>query len=68
MMDDEGIVVGIEHIEELYKKGVENISKSHSGLVKNNIIILVNGDGRLGYSEYEPYNCIHVGAGIFILY
>ena len=63
MMDDDGTVVGIEHIKELYYKGFSNISKSHSNLIKNKKIILAHGDGRLGCKEYAPYNCIHVGAG-----
>ena len=62
MMEDKGTVVGIEHIGELYKKGIENISKSHSDLIKEGKIILKEGDGRKGFSEYAPYNCIHVGA------
>ncbi len=62
MMNDEGTVVGIEHISELYKKGVENVSKSHKKLIEEGKIILKEGDGRLGYKENSPYNCIHVGA------
>jgi protein-L-isoaspartate(D-aspartate) O-methyltransferase len=64
MMDDKGTVVGIEHIKQLYKLGIENISKSHSNLINEKIIILINGDGRLGCNELKQYNCIHVGAGI----
>jgi protein-L-isoaspartate(D-aspartate) O-methyltransferase len=62
MMDDQGTVVGIEHIPELYKKGVENISKSHQKLIDGGKIILKEGDGRKGVEEFSPYNCIHVGA------
>jgi protein-L-isoaspartate(D-aspartate) O-methyltransferase len=63
MMNDEGLVVGIEHIPQLYKFGLENISKSHYELIKNKNIILVEGDGRKGYAAEAPYDCIHVGAG-----
>ncbi len=62
-MSDQGIVVGIEHIPQLYSFGLENISKSHSQLLDDKKIILVEGDGRLGYKEQALYNCIHVGAG-----
>jgi protein-L-isoaspartate(D-aspartate) O-methyltransferase len=62
MMEDKGTVVGIEHIPELYKKGVENVSKSHKNLVDEGKIILKEGDGREGVIDYAPYNCIHVGA------
>jgi protein-L-isoaspartate(D-aspartate) O-methyltransferase len=64
MMNDEGITVGIEHINELYETGLKNIQKSHSDLLKTNKIILAMGDGRNGYPDLAPYNCIHVGAGM----
>jgi protein-L-isoaspartate(D-aspartate) O-methyltransferase len=64
MMNDEGIAVGIEHINELYEKGLKNIQKSHIDLLKSNRVILALGDGRKGYPDLAPYNCIHVGAGI----
>lgn len=62
MMEDTGKVVGVEHIPELYKKGLENLSKSHKKLIDDGTIILKESDGRNGYSEYSPYDCIHVGA------
>jgi protein-L-isoaspartate(D-aspartate) O-methyltransferase len=62
MMEDQGIVVGVEHIPELYKKGFENLSKSYSNLLKEGKIILKEADGRLGSEENAPYDCIHVGA------
>ncbi len=63
MMNDQGLVIGIEHIPELYEKSIKNISKNHKNLLDEKKIVLVNGDGRKGYKEYAPYNCIHVGAG-----
>ena len=62
MMDDKGLVVGIEHMKELYEFGKKNIMKSHSNLIKEGKIKLVMGDGRKGYKENAPYDCIHVGA------
>ena len=62
MMDDNGLVVGIEHMEDLYIFGEKNIMKSHSNLIKEGKIKLVKGDGRKGYKENGPYDCIHVGA------
>ena len=62
MMDDNGLVVGIEHMEDLYIFGETNIMKSHSNLIKEGKIKLVKGDGRKGYKENGPYDCIHVGA------
>jgi len=64
MMNDQGLVVGIEHIKELYEQANKNIAKSNTNLIKNKRIILEEGDGRLGYKPFAPYNVIHVGAGI----
>lgn len=65
MMHDQGLVVGIEHIKELYEQAKKNISKSNDELFKSKRIILIEGDGRLGFKQMAPYNVIHVGAGIF---
>ena len=62
MMNDTGVVVGIEHISGLFEIGQKNINKNHSDLVKQGKIVLVNGDGRKGYKEKAQYNAIHVGA------
>ena len=61
MMGDKGITVGIEHIQELCEFAKKNISKNHRYLLESEKIILIQGDGRLGYEELGPYNCIHVG-------
>ena len=62
MMNDEGCVVGIEHMKELYNFGIQNISKHHKNLLDNKKIKLVLGDGRIGYKQESPFDCIHVGA------
>ena len=62
MMNDEGTVVGIEHMKELYDFGIKNISKHHKNLLDSKKIKLILGDGRIGYSKEAPYDCIHVGA------
>ena len=62
MINDTGIVVGIEHIKELYEFGEKNIQKHHKNLLDSKKIILVNEDGRKGYKAYAPYKVIHVGA------
>jgi protein-L-isoaspartate(D-aspartate) O-methyltransferase len=62
MMNDSGIVVGVEHIPQLYKLSLENINKNHSNLLKEGKVILKNSDGRLGCKDYAPYKAIHVGA------
>ena len=62
MINDSGKVIGIEHIDELYKKSIENIKKHHSNLIDNKNIILLNADGRNGVKDYAPFKVIHVGA------
>ena len=62
MMNDRGTVVGIEHIEQLCDFAHRNICKHHQKLLDEKKIILIKGDGRLGFKQLGPYNCIHVGA------
>ena len=62
MMNDKGIAVGIEHIQELCEFANKNISRSHKKLIDEKRVVLIQGDGRLGCKQYAPYNCIHVGA------
>ena len=62
LMNDSGLVVGIEHIPELVELSEKNIKKSHENLLKTGRIRIVEGDGRLGCPAYAPYNAIHVGA------
>ncbi len=62
MMNDSGVVVGVEHIEELYNMSIKNIKKHHSNLLKEGKVILKNCDGRYGFKDMAPYKAIHVGA------
>ena len=62
MINDSGLVVGIEHIDQLYEKSIDNISKHHKNLLDEKKIILLNEDGRKGIKKYAPFKVIHVGA------
>ncbi|CAB4394621.1 unnamed protein product [Rhizophagus irregularis] len=62
MVGPEGKVVGIEHIKELVNMSKKNIQKDRPDLLESQRIILIHGDGREGYPEEAPYDCIHVGA------
>ena len=62
MTNDTGLVVGVEHMPELYNLGIQNVKKHHSNLLTNKKIIFVNEDGRSGCKKYGPYKAIHVGA------
>jgi protein-L-isoaspartate(D-aspartate) O-methyltransferase len=65
MMDRQGTVVGVDHIEGLVQDSINNLNKHYSQQLKDDSIIMKCGDGRLGCSELAPYNAIHVGAGTY---
>lgn len=46
---------------------LKNVSKSKQSLIQSGRVVLVTGDGRLGYPEYAPYDAIHVGAAAAVL-
>lgn len=59
-----GTVIGIDHIQALTDLAITNTRKSADGkeLLDNKRVIFVTGDGRKGYAQEAPYDCIHVGA------
>lgn len=58
-----GTVVGIEHIPVLTAFAESNIRADGLGAaLDGQVVVLVTGDGRLGYPEKGPYQAIHVGA------
>lgn len=57
-----GKVVGIDHIAELVELSKANIMKGNADLLKDERVVMVTGDGRLGYPKEGPYDAIHVGA------
>ena len=61
---ENGVAVGIDHIDELVQLSVDNVNKSAetAKLLKSGQLQLVVGDGRLGYEKFAPYDAIHVGA------
>ncbi|KAI8149672.1 protein-L-isoaspartateD-aspartate O-methyltransferase [Fennellomyces sp. T-0311] len=62
MVGPEGRVIGIEHIHELVEISDRNVRKQHADWVESGRVKFVAGDGRQGYPEESPYDCIHVGA------
>ncbi|KAH9996723.1 protein-L-isoaspartate O-methyltransferase [Russula compacta] len=58
------VVVGIEHIPALTALAERNIRADGLGAAIDDeqAIVLVTGDGRLGYASKGPYDAIHVGA------
>lgn len=63
MVGEGGIVVGIEHINDLVEKSITNIRKSPNlSKLLGNSLRLLPGDGRKGHPDLAPYDAIHVGA------
>ncbi|XP_026823971.1 protein-L-isoaspartate(D-aspartate) O-methyltransferase isoform X2 [Ooceraea biroi] len=62
MTGPSGVAVGIEHIPELKAMAEKSIREDHPELLRDGRVVLVVGDGRLGYPERGPYDAIHVGA------
>ena len=62
MMNDEGCVIGIDHMKELIDFGIQNISKHNKNLIDNKKIKFILGDGNNGCTQEAPFDCIHVGA------
>ncbi|OZJ05828.1 hypothetical protein BZG36_00941 [Bifiguratus adelaidae] len=62
MVGPEGRVVGIDHIEELVEQATNNVRRDRPDYLDSGRIHFVTGDGRKGYREEAPYDCIHVGA------
>ena len=61
--NDEGVVVGVDHIPELVATSEKNFERDGKGhLLAGGRVELVTGDGRLGYPPRAPYDAIHVGA------
>ncbi len=56
-------MVGIEHIEPIADRSVEDLAKQYPKEVKEGTITIVCGDGRKGWKDLSPYDAIHVGAG-----
>jgi protein-L-isoaspartate(D-aspartate) O-methyltransferase len=63
MMEKQGKVVGIEHMQGLVDDSISNLRRNYEKELENGDIIVKCGDGRLGYKESAPYDAIHVGAG-----
>jgi hypothetical protein len=56
----EGKVIGIEHIKELVDMSRKNIKKDRPELLESQRIVLIHGDGRKGYPEEAPYDCMYI--------
>ncbi|OMJ95688.1 hypothetical protein SteCoe_940 [Stentor coeruleus] len=62
MMNYSGVVIGLEHIKELANSSINSINQCKPQALRDNIIQIIEADGRIGYSNCAPYKVIHVGA------
>ncbi|XP_074589264.1 protein-L-isoaspartate O-methyltransferase-like isoform X2 [Curcuma longa] len=63
MVGPHGHAVGVEHIPELVASSISSIKQSAAAsLLKDGVLSVHVGDGRLGWPELAPYDAIHVGA------
>ncbi|KAJ2324879.1 hypothetical protein IWW51_003061 [Coemansia sp. RSA 2702] len=62
MVGDSGRVVGIDHISELVENSRTALEQHYSDWMQSGRVKVVTGDGRKGYPDDAPYDCIHVGA------
>ncbi|KAM0324667.1 hypothetical protein ACHAQA_008058 [Verticillium albo-atrum] len=66
LVGEAGLVVGVEHIDELRRLGEGNMAKSEEGrsLLEGGRVRFRTGDGRAGWTEdgAEGWDAIHVGA------
>lgn len=67
MMDKQGTVIGIEHIQSLVDQSLINLNLHQSIALKKGDIRIICADGRLGCPEFAPYNAINVGAAVEIV-
>ncbi|MCJ1477137.1 hypothetical protein MMC13_005808 [Lambiella insularis] len=64
LIEPEGKVVGVDHIQGLVDMANRNMGKSTEGkgLIKSGRVRFFKADGRKGWPEGAPYDAIHVGA------
>ncbi|KAI9884277.1 MAG: hypothetical protein M1823_003932 [Watsoniomyces obsoletus] len=64
LVEPNGKVVGVDHIQGLVDMARENMRKSSDGkqMLEEGRVKFVKADGRLGYPDGGPYDAIHVGA------
>ena len=62
--ENEGRVIGVDHIQGLVELATKNMEKSEDGkeMLNNGKVKFVKADGRKGWAEAGPYDAIHVGA------
>ncbi|KAG0274258.1 hypothetical protein BGZ95_009958 [Linnemannia exigua] len=68
MVGPQGRAVGVEHIPELVELAIQNTKKGHPEFLQDNRVAFHHADGRVGFPQDAPYDCIHVGAAAYKLH
>lgn len=70
LVEPNGTVVGVDHIQGLVDLATQNMKRSEEGrqLLTEGRVKFIKADGRLGYAEGGPYDAIHVGAAAATLH
>ena len=58
----DGLVYGIDHVEELVDWARANVTSDSPELIESGRVSFIVRDGRRGLAEYSPFDIIHVGA------
>ncbi|KAG5668425.1 hypothetical protein PVAND_016365 [Polypedilum vanderplanki] len=59
-----GKVISIEHQPKMADFAIKNLNSDDPNLIGEDKVRIVQGDGRKGYTQYAPYDVIHVGAAV----
>ena len=64
LIEPDGKVIGLDHIQDLVDLANRNMGKSAEGkeLLTSGRVQFIKADGRKGWPEGGPYDAIHVGA------
>ncbi|KAF9094558.1 hypothetical protein BGX23_001936 [Mortierella sp. AD031] len=68
MVGPQGRAVGVEHIPELVELSKQNTKKGHPEFLQEGRVTFHTADGRVGFPQDAPYDCIHVGAAAYSLH
>ncbi|KAG0050782.1 hypothetical protein BGZ83_004443 [Gryganskiella cystojenkinii] len=62
MVGPQGRVVGVEHVPELVELSKKNTARDQPIYLEEGRVAFFATDGRVGFPQEGPYDCIHVGA------
>lgn len=67
MVGAEGRAVGVEHIPELVELAKKNTQKDHPQFLQDGRVAFHAADGRVGFPQHAPYDCMYVATSLLLL-